>query len=240
MALVQLSGVSRIYTGGAAPVTALNPLDLAIHEREFVALMGPSGSGKSTLLTILGAMAAPTSGRVAVDGIDVYSLGIERLADFRREYLGFVFQQLYLLPYLTTLENVMLPLAATRTPNRRQRGMAGGALDRVGLGDKMARLPRDLSGGEQQRVAIARAIVNRPPLLLADEPTGCLDSATGRGIIEVFLALRQQGQTVFMVTHDAGVAGAADRIIRLRDGRLSTAVEPPRKEARHESLGQSA
>jgi putative ABC transport system ATP-binding protein len=240
MALVELSGVSRIYNGAAAPVTALHPLDLSLHEREFVALMGPSGSGKSTLLTILGAMSAPTSGHIAVDGIDVYSLPRERLADFRREYLGFVFQQLFLLPYLTALENVMLPLAATRTANRAQREMAGGALDRVGLGDKRARLPRDLSGGEQQRVAIARAIVNRPPLLLADEPTGCLDSATGRGIIQVFLALREQGQTVFMVTHDAGVAGAADRIIRLHDGRLSTAVEPSRKEGRHESLVQSA
>ena len=240
MALVELSGVSRVYTGAAAPITALHPLDLSLHEREFVALMGPSGSGKSSLLTILGAMAAPTSGRVTVDGIDVYSLSRERLADFRREYLGFVFQQLFLLPYLTALENVMLPLAATRMTNRTQRDMARGALDRVALGDKMARLPRDLSGGEQQRVAIARAIVNRPPLLLADEPTGCLDSATGRGIIEAFLELREQGQTVFMVTHDATVASAADRIVQLRDGRLLTAVEPSVQEARHEALVHSA
>ena len=240
MALVELSGISRIYRGDGAPVTALHPIDLSLHEREFVALMGPSGSGKSTLLTILGAMAAPTTGRITVDGIDVYSLILERLADFRREYLGFVFQQLFLLPYLTALENVMLPLAATRTTDRTQREMAGGALDRVGLGDKMARLPRDLSGGEQQRIAIARAIVNRPPLLLADEPTGCLDSVTGRGIIELFLALREQGQTVFMVTHDATVAGAADRIVRLRDGRLVAAVEPSEMEASHEALGQPA
>ena len=240
MALVELSGVSRIYNGAAAPITALHPLDLSLHEREFVALMGPSGSGKSSLLTMLGAMAAPTAGRVTVDGIDVYSLTRERLADFRREYLGFVFQQLFLLPYLTALENVMLPLAATRMTNRTQRDMARGALDRVALGDKMARLPRDLSGGEQQRVAIARAIVNRPPLLLADEPTGCLDSATGRGIIEAFLELREQGQTVFMVTHDAIVASAADRIVQLRDGRLLTAVAPSAKEAHHEALVHSA
>ena len=239
MALVELSGVSRVYNGTAAAVTALHPLDLSLYEREFVGLMGPSGSGKSTLLTMLGAMAAPTSGRITVDGIDVYSLSRERLADFRREYLGFVFQQLFLLPYLTAIENVMLPLAATRTTNRMQRDMASGALARVGLADKMGRLPRDLSGGEQQRVAIARAIVNRPPLLLADEPTGCLDSATGRGIIDVFLALREEGQTIFMVTHDAGVAGAADRIVRLNDGRL-LGGDRLLQEARYEALGHSA
>jgi len=220
MALVELTQISKTYNGTAAPVTALHPVDLAIEEQEFVALMGPSGSGKSTLLTILGAMAPPTGGRVQIDGIDVYSLNVERLADFRREYLGFVFQQLYLLGYLTAIENVMLPLAAAGLPNATQRAMAADALERVGLGDKLRRLPRDLSGGEQQRVAIARALVNKPPLILADEPTGCLDSATGRGIIDLFLSLQRDGQTIFMVTHDAAIASLADRIVRLRDGRL--------------------
>jgi putative ABC transport system ATP-binding protein len=222
MALAELTGISKTYNGTMTPVAALRAVDLTLGEGEFVALMGPSGSGKSTLLAILGAMTAPSSGRVAIDGIDVYALTTERLADFRREYLGFVFQQLYLVPYLTAIENVMLPLAAARMKDARQREMAAGALQRVALADKLARLPRDLSGGEQQRVAIARAIVNRPPLLLADEPTGCLDSETGRGILELFHSLKRDGLTVLMVTHDASLARQADRIVRLRDG----AVQP--------------
>ena len=222
MSLVQLQNVGKTYEGGAAPVHALRDVALTIREREFVALMGPSGAGKSTLLGILGAMSPPTSGSVSVDGIDVYSLGTERLADFRREYLGFVFQHLYLVPYLTAIQNVMLPLAAARISDAEQRERAEEALVRVGLADKFARLPRDLSGGEQQRVAIARAVVNGAPLLLADEPTGCLDSATGADVMALFLRLRDEGQTIFMVTHDAAVAGYADRVVRLRDGRLET------------------
>ncbi len=226
MSLVQLQHVSKTYGPASAPVHALDDVSLSLEEREFVALMGPSGSGKSTLLAILGAMKAPSTGGVVVDGIDVYRLATERLADFRREYLGFVFQQLYLVPYLSALENVMLPLAAARVGDRRQRTMAEQALHRVGLADKLRRLPRDLSGGEQQRVAIARAIVNGPPLLLADEPTGCLDSDTGRSILDLFSSLRDTGITIFMVTHDAASAGRADRILRLRDGRLVDGIVP--------------
>jgi putative ABC transport system ATP-binding protein len=211
MSLVHLEQVTKRYVDAGVPVPVLHGVDLAIESREFVALMGPSGSGKSTLLSILGAMSPPDAGRLRVDGIEVYRLGTERLADFRREYLGFVFQQLYLVPHLTAIENVMLPLAAAGLPNRHQRERAAAALARVGLGDKPARLPRDLSGGEQQRVAIARAIVNGAPLLLADEPTGCLDSGTGGAIMDLFLALRDAGQTIFMVTHDAAVAGRADQ-----------------------------
>ena len=218
MALVRLEDVTKTYTHGGTVVPALTSANLAIETREFVALMGPSGSGKSTLLTIIGAMNAPTSGRVEIDGLDLYRLSTERLADFRREYLGFVFQQLFLMPYLTARENVMLPLAAARIANRRQREMADDALARVGLGDKGTRLPRDLSGGEQQRVAIARAIVNSPPLLLADEPTGCLDSKTGREVIDVLQRLREDGLTVFLVTHDAAVAARADRTVHVEDG----------------------
>ena len=220
MPLVELHNVSKTYNHAAAPVHALAEASLEIVEREFVALMGPSGSGKSTILSILGAMNPPTSGRVVVDGLDIYGLSIERLADFRREYLGFVFQQLFLVPYLTAAENVMLPLAAARMPNRRQMEMASDALGRVGLADKMTRLPCDLSGGEQQRVAIARAIVNAPPLLLADEPTGCLDSRTGREIVDLFQRLRDDGLTVFLVTHDSAVAARADRIVHVQDGRV--------------------
>ncbi len=223
MSLVQLQRVSKTYGQASAPVHALEDVSLSLGQREFVALMGPSGSGKSTLLTILGAMKAPSTGRVVVDGIDVYSLATERLADFRREYLGFVFQQLYLVPYLSALENVMLPLAAARVRDRQQRTMAEEALARVGLADKLRRLPRDLSGGEQQRVAIARAIVNGPPLLLADEPTGCLDSDTGRSILDLFSSLRDTGITIFMVTHDAASAARADRVLHLKDGRLPDA-----------------
>ena len=220
MALVELHNISKTYNHNTAAVHALVDASLQLNEQEFVALMGPSGSGKSTILSILGAMNPPTNGRVVVDGLEIYRLSIERLADFRREYLGFVFQQLFLVPYLTAVENVMLPLAATRMPNRRQREMAIDALSRVGLADKAARLPRDLSGGEQQRVAIARAIVNAPPLLLADEPTGCLDSRTGCEIVDVFHELRQDGLTVFLVTHDSAIAGRADRIVHVQDGRV--------------------
>lgn len=230
MPLVELVQVTKTYNGNGTPVHALRQVDVTLEAGEFVALMGPSGSGKSTLLTVLGAMAPPTGGTVHVDDIDVYRLDAERLADFRREYLGFVFQSLFLLPYLTAIENVMLPLAAARVPERRQRTMAADALARVGLENKAARLPRDLSGGEQQRVAIARAVVNEPPLLLADEPTGCLDSETGNSIMQLFRRLRDQGLAVFMVTHDLSIASCADRIITLRDGRLAPALAHPETE----------
>jgi len=220
MPLVELTDVTRTYNNTPAPVHALRGINLELDAGEFVALMGPSGSGKSTLLAVLGAMNPPTAGAVRVDDLDVYQLGAERLADFRREYLGFVFQSLFLLPYLTAVENVMLPLAAARLGHDRQRRMADEALERVGLGQKTARLPRDLSGGEQQRVAIARAVVNSPPLLLADEPTGCLDSATGRSVMELFQRLQKDGLTIFMVTHDHAIASFADRAITLRDGRI--------------------
>jgi putative ABC transport system ATP-binding protein len=205
-------------------VEALRGIDLGIAEAEFVALMGPSGCGKSTLLSVLGAMSPPTRGRVVVDSIDVYGLDVERRADFRREYLGFVFQQLYLVPYLTARQNVMLPLAAAGMRDAEQRDLAEHALERVGLGEKTARLPRDLSGGEQQRVAIARAIVNHPPLVLADEPTGCLDSTTGRSIMELFLELKRSGLAIFMVTHDTATASYADRVVTMRDGLLAPAT----------------
>jgi putative ABC transport system ATP-binding protein len=220
MSLVRLVNIEQQFGRGEAVVRAVRGIDLEIKAGEFVALMGPSGCGKSTLLTILGAMMPPGAGRVVVDEIDVYSLDVERLADFRRAYLGFVFQHLYLVPYLSAIENVMLPMAASGVANREQRQRAQAALDRVGLGDKAARLPSELSGGEQQRVAIARAIVNEPPLLLADEPTGCLDSATGREIVKLLLDLKAGGLTIFMVTHDAAIAAMADRVVRMQDGEI--------------------
>jgi putative ABC transport system ATP-binding protein len=222
MPFVTIEQVTKVYeaNGDSAAVRVLSDVNAEIAEGEFVCLMGPSGSGKSTLLTIVGAMNHPTEGRVLVDDIDVYGLADERRADFRREYLGFVFQQHHLMPYLNTLENAMLPLATTNSSAKEKRGRAMNVLEKVGLADKASRLPNQLSGGEQGRLAIARAIVNEPPLILADEPTGSLDTKTGREVMEVFLKLNAQGQTVFMVTHNAENSALAHRIINIVDGRI--------------------
>lgn len=222
MSFVVIDQVSKTYQSNAedAEVGVLREVSAAIESGEFVGLMGPSGSGKSTLLTIVGAMNHPTEGKIIVDGIDVYSLADERRADFRREYLGFVFQQHHLLPYLNAIENAMLPLAASPMPAKEKRDRARSVLEKVGLADKAKRLPNQLSGGEQGRLAIARALVNEPPLLLADEPTGALDSKTGREVMEVFLQLNAQGQTIFMVTHNPENAALAHRVIHLQDGRV--------------------
>lgn len=185
-----------------------------------LAIMGPSGSGKSTMLTLLGAMNPPSTGRVVVDGIDVYALSSERRADFRHEYLGFVFQQQHLVPYLTAIENVMLPLAISHRSHRDQLAMAQVALERVGLGDKGHRLPGQLSGGEQERVAIARAVVNEPLILLADEPTGCLDTKTGIQVMELLRTLNGEGLTVLVVTHNPDNTRFVARTIELKDGRV--------------------
>jgi len=218
MALIELEGVTREYGQGGEQVKALRGVDLSIREGEFAAVMGPSGSGKSTLLTILGGLGRPSTGRVTIDEIDIYGLSAESLADFRREYIGFVFQQFQLIPYLTAVENVELPLIVAGLKAREQRRMAEEALARVGLSGKAGRLPNQLSGGEQERVAIARAIVNRPPLVLADEPTGNLDSVTGAEIMNLFLALNREGLTLVMVTHNVENAAYARRTIQIRDG----------------------
>jgi putative ABC transport system ATP-binding protein len=215
---ISLEDVWKLYA--VADLPALDGVDLSISEGEFVALMGPSGSGKSTLLTILGAMNKPTRGSVRFEGIDVYGLTDERRADFRNEYLGFVFQQHHLMPYLTAVENVELPLVVTRLGAREKRELALRALESVGLGDMERRLPSELSGGEQARVAIARAVVNEPPLILADEPTGNLDSGTGRAVMELLSELNRAGHTVVVVTHDESVARLARRVVRLLDGQV--------------------
>jgi len=222
MPFVTIEKVTKIYesNGESAAVRVLSNVNAEIAEGEFVCLMGPSGSGKSTLLTIVGAMNHPTEGRVLVDDIDVYGLADERRADFRREYLGFVFQQHHLMPYLNSLENAMLPLATTNCSSKDKRDRAMNALEKVALADKALRLPNQLSGGEQGRLAIARAIVNDPPLILADEPTGSLDTKTGSEVMEVFLKLNALGQTVFMVTHNPENSALAHRIINIVDGRI--------------------
>jgi putative ABC transport system ATP-binding protein len=223
MSFVTIEKVTKVYEadGESAAVKVLSDVNIEIVEGEFVCLMGPSGSGKSTLLTIVGAMNHPTTGRVLVDEIDVYGLADERRADFRREYLGFVFQQHHLMPYLNSLENAMLPLATASMSTKEKRERAMNVLDKVGLADKASRLPNQLSGGEQGRLAIARAIVNEPPLILADEPTGSLDTKTGHEVMEVFLKLNAQRQTVFMVTHNPENSALAHRIINIVDGRIA-------------------
>ncbi len=223
MPFVAIEKITKVYeANGHSPIVrVLSDINVEIAEGEFVCLMGPSGSGKSTLLTIVGAMNHPTEGRVLVDDIDVYGLADERRADFRREYLGFVFQQHHLMPYLNTLENAMLPLATKNLRAREKRDRAMSVLEKVGLADKQSRLPNQLSGGEQGRLAIARAIVNEPPLILADEPTGSLDTKTGREVMEVFLKMNAQGQTVFMVSHNPENSALAHRIINIVDGRIA-------------------
>lgn len=205
---------------GADCVVALNELSLAVEEGTFLGVMGPSGSGKSTLLSVLGGLARPTSGTVSVDGIDVYGLSLEKLADFRREYLGFIFQSHNLIPYLNAVENVMLPLAVTKLSAEDKRQRAQDMLKRVGLPDRMLHLPQQLSGGEQERVAIARALINRPPLLLADEPTGSLDTTTSQQVMSLLKELHEDGQTIIMVTHNRDNLQWFERTVTMRDGRV--------------------
>ncbi len=216
--------LSKYYGRGEAAVTAIEDMDFQIANGEFVAIMGESGAGKSTLLSIMGAMNAPSSGSLTVEDIDVYGLGAEQRADFRREFLGFIFQSFHLIPYLNLEENVMLPLATVRTSRQRKRQMAGEALAAVGLEGKQRRLPGQISGGEKERTAIARAIVNRPPVILADEPTGNLDSKTSGEIMTLLQELNAKGSTVVMVTHSRECARYADRIMRVADGRLAEAA----------------
>lgn len=218
--MIQLRDVTKVYNADGMPVTALKGVMLTVDEGEFVGLVGPSGWGKSTLLTVLGAMNPPTAGTVIIDDIDVHSLSLEWQADFRHEYLGFVFQQLQLIPYLTALENVMLPLAVARLSRQEKVRLATEMLARMGLAGKERRLPGQLSGGEQGRVAVARALVNDPPLLLADEPTGSLDSATGEQVLSLFRGLHRHGQTIVMVTHNPEAAAYADRVVHIRDGQM--------------------
>jgi len=220
MSLIALKGVSKFYESEGERVFALQKLTLSVEAGGFIAVMGPSGSGKSTLLNILGGLSHPSAGDFFVDDIDIYGLANEKLADFRREYIGFVFQSFQLIPYLTVLENVMLPLAIMRGRNGWQRDMANQVLDKVGLASKSRRLPNQLSGGEQERVAIARALVNSPPVILADEPTGNLDSATGNEIMTLLGSLNSEGQTIIMVTHNPENAAFARGIVRLKDGKI--------------------
>ncbi len=219
--LIRLDGVSMTYGGNGTRSEALRSVFLDVARGEYAAITGESGAGKSTLLAILGALQLPTSGTVRIGGTDLVSLSPDELADFRRKTIGFVFQSYNLLPYLSARENVAVPLSPARTGPREKAARADALLAAVGLSGKEGRLPSQLSGGECQRVAIARALVHDPPILLADEPTGNLDSATGEQILDLFGALHGRGKTVIMVTHNQAILPRASRLVRLRDGRVA-------------------
>jgi len=223
-AVIQLRDLRRQYDMGGEIIHALRGVSLTIRRNEYVAIMGPSGSGKSTLMNLLGCLDTPDGGEYWLNGQEVSRLSDDALARVRNREIGFVFQTFNLLPRATALQNVELPMvyAGAATKERRQR--AAEALTRVGLGERMDHKPNELSGGQRQRVAIARALVNRPSILLADEPTGNLDSATSTEIMRVFGQLHAQGQTVILVTHEADIAAHAHRVVTLRDGRLESDV----------------
>lgn len=218
--LVELRRVSRHFRAGQDVVRALDNVSMNVAPGEFVAIVGPSGSGKSTLLSLIAGLDRPTSGEVWVAGRRLDHMSEDELARWRRRGVGIVFQFFQLLPTLTALENVMLPLALAGHPDPRAR--ATDLLEHLGLGGRLHHLPAELSGGEQQRVAIARAVANRPPLLLADEPTGNLDERTGQTILAILADLHRRGQTIVLVTHDATLAALADRRLELRDGHIHT------------------
>lgn len=222
---LSLENITKTYGYFAERVVALKEISLQIGEGDFLAIMGPSGAGKTTLLTILGAMNRPTSGRVLIGNQDVYQLADRKLADFRNERIGFVFQQYHLVPYLTVLQNVLVPLAVARKKEEvREKGIK--LLHQTGLEGKESRLPDRLSGGEQARVAMCRALINDPQIILADEPTGNLDSKTGAEIMHLFKGLNSQGHTILFVTHNVDIARVAKRIVHLSDGALVKEESP--------------
>ncbi len=221
MTMIEVKEVTKIYKLGEEEVHALDGVTLKIEKGELIAIMGPSGSGKSTLMAILGGLDVPTSGSYILDGKEVEKMNDNQLADIRSHQIGFVFQQFNLLPRTRAIENVMLPLMYKGVKGKQRSELARAALDLVGLGDRMNHKPNQLSGGQQQRVAIARALVNNPAILLADEPTGNLDTKTGAEIIALFQRLHQeQGQTVVFVTHDPFIARHTNRVIHLTDGKV--------------------
>ena len=218
--LIALDGVSRVYSSGRLEVVALRDVDLRIEEGEFVAIIGPSGSGKTTLMNILGCLDRPTTGGYRLAGASVGSLDDDTLARLRSRTIGFVFQSFNLLPRTSALENVATPLIYQGVGRRERLDRARAALERLGLGDRLEHESSELSGGQQQRVAMARAIVSDPPLLLADEPTGNLDTASGAEVLAVLRELHSAGRTVVLITHEHDVAALSDRQIHVRDGRI--------------------
>jgi putative ABC transport system ATP-binding protein len=219
-AMIRMRAIRKAYTMGRVEVEALRGVDLDIGRNEYVAVVGPSGSGKSTLMNLIGCLDTPTSGEYVLSGEVVAGLDRNRLAEIRNRHIGFVFQNFNLLPYASALENVELPLLFAGVPTRERRERASEMLRRVDLADRMDHKPTELSGGQMQRVAIARALVNDPAIVLADEPTGNLDSASGQGIVGLFRQLHDAGQTIVMITHDQAVARLASRVVQIRDGSI--------------------
>ena len=219
-AAIELKEVSRLYIMGDTVVRALDDISLEIEEHSFTAIIGPSGSGKSTLMSLIGCLDVPTSGSIIIDGEETGELEEEDLAFIRNRKIGFVFQHFSLLPKLNALDNAALPLLYRGISVKERREIAGHMLERIGLADRMKHRPNELSGGQKQRVAIARALVNNPSILLADEPTGALDSVTGREVMDIFHRLNEEGHTIVFVTHDPKLASECGRIIPLKDGKI--------------------
>lgn len=218
--MIRLENIFKVYQMGENKVYALDDVSLNIDAHEFVSIIGPSGSGKSTLMNMLGCLDVPTQGRYLLDGMDVSQKTDDELADIRNNKIGFVFQGFNLLPKLTAIENVELPLIYSNISSKERHKRAKEALEKVGLSERIDHKPTELSGGQQQRVAIARALVTNPPIILADEPTGNLDSTSGKEVMEIFKKLNESGNTIILITHDADVAAKAKRIVRIQDGKL--------------------
>lgn len=220
--ILELKQVFKDYYRGKEPVPVLKDINLQVEEGEYLAIMGPSGSGKTTLMNLIGCLDVPTSGEYLLDGKEVSNLSDNALAELRNHYIGFVFQSFYLLPKMTALDNVALPLLYAGVPQKERRERAKAALEAVGLGERLKFLPSQLSGGQCQRVAIARAMVTNPKLLLADEPTGALDTAAGNQIMDIFRQLSNAGMTIIMITHEPSIAACANKVYHILDGQLLT------------------
>ena len=226
MAILELKDICKDYIQGKEPVHVLKHIDLTVEQGDYLAIMGPSGSGKTTLMNIIGCLDLPTSGSYTLNGENLQDLSDDALAEIRNKYIGFVFQGFYLLPKMNALDNVALPLLYAGVGVKERRERAAAALEAVGLGERMNFLPNQLSGGQCQRVAIARAMVGNPTLLLADEPTGALDTKAGNQIMDIFRHLSDQGMTILMITHEPAIAACADKTYHILDGELRTSAEP--------------
>ena len=222
MAILKLTDICKDYIQGKEPVRVLKNVNLTVEQGEYLAIMGPSGSGKTTLMNLIGCLDVPTSGELELDGKDLKDLTDDQLAEIRNKHIGFVFQSFHLLPKMDALENVALPLLYAGVPLKERRARAEEALKAVGLEERIHFLPNQLSGGQCQRVAIARAMVTKPALLLADEPTGALDTKAGNQIMEIFRQLSREGMTIIMITHEQSIADCADKIYYILDGELNT------------------